>query len=63
MIEQLLTGFGMALRVDTFVLMSAGLFGGMLVGALPGFHYFDGNGNSAADFLLPRSYCRHSVFY
>ena len=37
MIEQLLTGFGMALRVDTFVLMSAGLFGGMLVGALPGF--------------------------
>lgn len=30
-------GFGMALRVDTFVLMSLGLFGGMLIGALPGF--------------------------
>ena len=27
----------MALRVDTFVLMALGLFGGMLVGALPGF--------------------------
>lgn len=37
MIEQFFTGFGMALRVDTFVMMSLGLFGGMLVGALPGF--------------------------
>ncbi len=27
----------MALRVDTFLLMALGLFGGMLVGALPGF--------------------------
>ena len=37
MLEQFATGFGMALRLDTFLLMSAGLFGGMLVGALPGF--------------------------
>lgn len=37
MLEHFITGFGMALRVDTFVLMAAGLFGGMLVGALPGF--------------------------
>jgi putative tricarboxylic transport membrane protein len=37
MIEQFFTGFGMALRLDTFVMMSLGLFGGMLVGALPGF--------------------------
>ncbi len=37
MIEQFFEGFGMALRVDTFVMMSLGLFGGMLVGALPGF--------------------------
>lgn len=37
MFEQLAQGFGMALRVDTFVMMSLGLFGGMLVGALPGF--------------------------
>lgn len=37
MIEQFITGFGMAMRIDTFLLMSAGLLGGMLVGALPGF--------------------------
>ncbi|MGI9402439.1 MAG: tripartite tricarboxylate transporter permease [Rhizobiaceae bacterium] len=37
MIEQFITGFGMAMRFDTFLLMSAGLLGGMLVGALPGF--------------------------
>ena len=37
MLEQFIAGFGMALRLDTFVLMAAGLFGGMLVGALPGF--------------------------
>jgi len=37
MLDQLITGFGMAFRVDTFVMMSAGLFSGMLVGALPGF--------------------------
>ncbi|MEM7462602.1 MAG: tripartite tricarboxylate transporter permease [Pseudomonadota bacterium] len=37
MIEQFITGFGMAMRLDTFLLMSAGLLGGMLVGALPGF--------------------------
>ncbi len=37
MLEQLITGFGMAFRVDTFLMMSAGLFAGMLVGALPGF--------------------------
>ena len=37
MFEQFLQGFGMALRLDTFVMMSMGLFGGMLVGALPGF--------------------------
>ncbi|MGI9366024.1 MAG: tripartite tricarboxylate transporter permease [Rhizobiaceae bacterium] len=37
MLDQFVEGFGMALRVDTFVLMALGLFGGMLVGALPGF--------------------------
>ncbi|WP_153768989.1 tripartite tricarboxylate transporter permease [Labrenzia sp. CE80] len=37
MIEQFIEGFGLALRVDTFVMMGLGLFGGMLVGALPGF--------------------------
>ena len=37
MIDQFVEGFGMALRIDTFVLMALGLFGGMLVGALPGF--------------------------
>jgi putative tricarboxylic transport membrane protein len=37
MFEQFITGFGMAMRLDTFLLMGAGLFGGMLVGALPGF--------------------------
>jgi len=37
MIEQFLTGFEMALRVDTFIMASVGLFAGMLIGALPGF--------------------------
>ncbi len=37
MLDEFITGFGMAFRLDTFLLMSAGLFGGMLVGALPGF--------------------------
>ncbi len=37
MLEEFTTGFGMALRWDTFMMMGAGLFGGMLVGALPGF--------------------------
>jgi len=37
MIEQFITGFGMALRVDTFIMASVGLFAGMLIGALPGF--------------------------
>lgn len=37
MIDQFLSGFEMALRVDTFVLASAGLLAGMLIGALPGF--------------------------
>jgi putative tricarboxylic transport membrane protein len=36
-LEQFFQGFSMALRFDTFVLMGLGLFGGMLVGALPGF--------------------------
>ncbi len=37
MIEQFLSGFEMALRVDTFIMASVGLFAGMLIGALPGF--------------------------
>lgn len=37
MIEQFFQGFGMAMRLDTMVMMALGLFGGMLVGALPGF--------------------------
>ncbi len=37
MIEQFFTGFEMAMRLDTFILASAGLFAGMLIGALPGF--------------------------
>lgn len=37
MLEYFVQGFGMALRIDTFVMMGLGLFGGMLVGALPGF--------------------------
>lgn len=37
MLEHFLTGFEMALRVDTFVMVSIGLFSGMLIGALPGF--------------------------
>ena len=37
MLDQLAEGFALALRVDTILLMSAGLFAGMVVGALPGF--------------------------
>ena len=37
MFDMFLEGFGMALRVDTFLVMAGGLFFGMLVGALPGF--------------------------
>jgi len=37
MIDQFLDGFAMAMRLDTFLMMSIGLFAGMLVGALPGF--------------------------
>ena len=37
MIDQFIEGFGMAMRLDTMLMMSIGLFGGMLVGALPGF--------------------------
>ncbi len=37
MLDDFITGFGMAFRLDTFLMISAGLFGGMLVGALPGF--------------------------
>lgn len=37
MIDQFAEGFLMALRLDTFMMMAAGLFFGMLVGALPGF--------------------------
>lgn len=37
MIEQLTQGLEMALRFDTILFMCAGLFGGMLVGSLPGF--------------------------
>jgi len=37
MLDQFIEGFGMAMRLDTFMMMSFGLFGGMLVGALPGF--------------------------
>ncbi|MEM9030610.1 MAG: tripartite tricarboxylate transporter permease [Pseudomonadota bacterium] len=37
MIEQFLQGLAMAMRPDTILWMCAGLFGGMLVGALPGF--------------------------
>jgi len=37
MFDYFLEGFGMALRLDTFGMMALGLFGGMLVGALPGF--------------------------
>ena len=33
MLDQFVEGFGMALRVDTFVLMALGLFGGMPAGA------------------------------
>jgi len=35
MIEQFAQGFAMALRVDTFIMVSIGLFSGMLIGALP----------------------------
>ncbi|WP_424934258.1 tripartite tricarboxylate transporter permease [Amaricoccus macauensis] len=37
MIDQLLQGMAMAMRLDTMAMMSIGLFAGMLVGALPGF--------------------------
>lgn len=37
MIDQIIEGLFLTLRYDTFVLMALGLFGGMLVGALPGF--------------------------
>lgn len=37
MLEALLAGFDAALRVDTFIWMSAGLLLGMLMGAMPGF--------------------------
>jgi len=37
MFEPLIQGFGMALRLDTVIMMALGLLGGMLVGALPGF--------------------------
>ena len=37
MLEALLAGFEAALRVDTFIWMSAGLLLGMLMGAMPGF--------------------------
>lgn len=37
MLEQLVQGFALAFRIDTILLMSAGLFAGMVVGALPGF--------------------------
>ncbi|HSM39787.1 MAG TPA: tripartite tricarboxylate transporter permease, partial [Afifellaceae bacterium] len=37
MIDQFIQGFFLALRFDTFLMMAAGLFFGMLVGALPGF--------------------------
>ena len=37
MVEQFIEGAGMAMRADTFLMIGLGLFGGMLVGALPGF--------------------------
>ncbi|WP_419913193.1 tripartite tricarboxylate transporter permease [Hoeflea sp.] len=37
MIDQFTSGFFMAFRLDTFFMMSIGLFFGMLVGSLPGF--------------------------
>ena len=37
MIESLLAGLDLALRVDTFIWISGGLLLGMLMGALPGF--------------------------
>ena len=37
MLESLLAGFEVALRIDTFVWISGGLLLGMLMGALPGF--------------------------
>ncbi len=37
MLEALLAGFEAALRIDTFIWMSAGLLLGMLMGAMPGF--------------------------
>ena len=37
MYDALLEGVGLALRLDTMIYMSVGLFLGMFVGALPGF--------------------------
>ena len=37
MFESFVEGIGLALRLDTFVYISGGLFLGMFVGALPGF--------------------------
>ena len=37
MYDALLEGIGLALRLDTMIYMSVGLFLGMFVGALPGF--------------------------
>jgi putative tricarboxylic transport membrane protein len=37
MIDHFVEGFFMAMRLDTFLMMGAGLFFGMLVGSLPGF--------------------------
>ena len=37
MIEQFAQGLEMAFRLDTLLFICMGLFGGMLVGALPGF--------------------------
>jgi putative tricarboxylic transport membrane protein len=37
MLDQFAEGFFMALRLDTFLMMGAGLFFGMLIGSLPGF--------------------------
>ncbi|HIC28541.1 MAG TPA: C4-dicarboxylate ABC transporter permease, partial [Rhodospirillales bacterium] len=37
MYESFVAGIGLALRVDTYLYISVGLFLGMFVGALPGF--------------------------
>ena len=51
MLEQFASGFFMAFRVDTFAMMAAGLFFGMLVGSLPGFTTL-----MAMAILLPMSF-------